>query len=102
MKKSIIISTLATLLLTGFTALQANEVTGTAEAKAKVEEVAAKEGFKAKEDASKFKKEALKDEKKLDATAEVKEIEAKDQADAKTKIKAFEKEAITDKKKVVK
>ena len=101
MKKTVIISTLAAFLLAGVTGLQANEVKGEAAAKAKVEEVAAKEEFKAKEDIEKFQKEAKADEKKVDEVTKVKELEAKDKAAAPTKAKAFEKDAATDEKKTV-
>ena len=102
MKKTVIISTLAAFLLAGVTGLQANEVKGEAAAKAKVEEAAAKEEFKAKEDMAKFKKEAVSDEKKVDDVAKVKELEAKDKAAAKTKVESFKKEAASDEKKTVK
>ena len=71
-------------------------------AKAKVEETAAKEEFKTKEDMGKLEKEALSDEKKVDDVTKVKELEAKDQAVAKKKVKAFSKEAVSDEKKTVK
>jgi len=102
MKKTVMISTMAAFLLAGVTGVQANEVKGEAAAKAKVEEVAAKEAFKAKEDIKKFKKEAAADVKKVDDVAKVKALEAKDKAAAKTKTEAFKKEAETDKKKTVK
>jgi hypothetical protein len=97
MKKSIIISIVAAGLL-GTMGLQASEV---AAAKAKVEEAASKEAFKAKEDMHKFKKEATKDVKKVDEVEKVKELEAKDKAAAPSKAKAFEKDAKKDVKKVL-
>ena len=102
MKKSILIPTVAALLLAGVSGLQADVVKGEAAAKAQVEEVAAKEEFKAKEDMRKFKKEATADAKKLDDTAKVKAIEAKDKAEAPAKTEAFKKDAEADKKKTVK
>jgi len=102
MKKSILIPTLAAFLLAGVSGLQADVVKGEAAAKAKVEEVAAKEEFKTKEDMAKFKKEADADVKKVDATAKVKALEAEDKAEAPMKTKAFKDEAAADKKKTLK
>ena len=102
MKKSILIPTLAAFLLAGVSGLQADVVKGEAAAKAKVEEVAAKEEFKSKEDMAKFKKEATADAKKLDPSAEAKALEAKDKADAPTKTEAFKKESAAYKKKTLK
>jgi len=102
MKKSIVIPTMAALLFAGVSGLQADVVKGEAAAKAKVEEVAAKEEFKAKQDMAKFKKEATADAKKLDDSAEVKAIEAKDKAAAPAKTEAFKKDAQADKKKTLK
>ena len=101
MKKSILIPTLAAFLLAGISGLQADVVKGEAAAKAAVEEVAAKEEFKAKEDMSKFKKEAAADAKKVDDTTKVKELEAKDKAEAKTKTGAFKKDSASDEKKTI-
>ena len=99
MKKSIIISIVAAGLL-GTMGLQASEeVAGEAAAKAKVEEAASKEAFKAKEDINKFKKEAAQDVKKVDEVEKVKELEAKDKAAAPSKEKAFENDAKKDMKK---
>ncbi len=102
MKKSILLSGVATLFLLGFTSLQADVVKGEAAAKAKVEEVQMKEEFKAKEDMTKFKKEAQADAKKLDDSAKVKALEAKDTADAKKKAASFMKNSEADKKKILK
>ncbi len=102
MKKSIWISTLTALLITGFTGLEANEVKGEAAAKAKVEEIQAKEEFKAKEDMEKFKKEAAQDVKKVDAVEKVKETEEKDRIEGIEKTEAFKKDALSDKKKTLK
>jgi len=99
MKKSIIISIVAAGLL-GTMGLQASEEVEAA-AKAKVEEAASKEAFKAKEDMHKFKKEATEDVKKVDEAEKVKELEAKDKAAAPSKEKAFEKDAKKDVKKVL-
>jgi hypothetical protein len=102
MKKSIWISTVAALLLVSFTGLQANEVLGEAAAKAKVEEVAKKEAFKAKMDRETFEKEAKEDVQKVDATEKVKEIEAEDKKDAIKESNQFKKDASADKKKILK
>ena len=102
MKKGILIPTLAAFLLAGVSGLQADVVKGEATAKAKVEEVAAKEEFKAKEDMSKFKKEAAADTKKVDASTEVKELEAKDKAAVAGKKGSFKKDSAADEKKTLK
>ncbi len=101
MKKNIFVSTAVAILLASVTGLQADVVKGEAAAKAKVEEVAAKEEFKAKEDMATFKKEAKSDAKKMDDTTKVKELEAKDKADAKTKKGAFKKDSTSDEKKTI-
>jgi hypothetical protein len=97
MKKNILISIVAAGLL-GTMGLQASEA---AAAKAKVEEAASKEAFKAKENMHKFKKEATEDAKKVDEAEKVKELEAKDKAAAPSKAKAFEKDAKKDVKKLL-
>ncbi len=102
MKKSIWISIVVALLLVGFTGLQANEVPGEAAAKAKVEEVAKKEAFKAKMDRATFEKEAKEDVQKVDAIEKVKEIEAEDKKDAVKASDHFKKDASVDKKKILK
>jgi len=103
MKKGILIPTLAAFLLTGVSGLQATDIVkGEAAAKAKVEEVAAKEEFKAKQDTANFKKEATEDVKKVDDTAKVKALEAEDKAEAPTKTEVFKKESEADKKKALK
>jgi len=100
MKNTTIIS-MVTLALLGTMGLQAQEIKGQAAAKAKVEEAAAKEQFKAKEDRTTFKKEAAGDLKKVDAPEKVKELEAKEKAAAPTETKAFKEEAKKDLKKTI-
>jgi len=102
MKKSVWISVVTTLLLVGFTGLQANEVIAKATAKAEVEEVSEKEAFKAKMDMDTFEQEAKEDIKKVDATEKVQELEAKDKKDAAKKSDGFKKDAQLDKEKVLK